>query len=110
MPRQPSEIVGSAGSWDRSPFPFRRPPFFSPLTSTSTVSSEPAHDRVASLNTLGYSPVPLRGYLDFIAAIADEFPTSKKPFIVSVTGTAEEVAECHDMIRAAAAKLPMPLA
>ncbi|GAW25681.1 putative dihydroorotate oxidase [Rosellinia necatrix] len=54
----------------------------------------------ASLNTLGYSPIPLDEYLEFIRQIGAEEGEGKgagarKPFIVSVTGTPGEVAECY---------------
>ncbi|KAI8624832.1 FMN-linked oxidoreductase [Xylariaceae sp. FL1651] len=79
----------------------------------------------ASLNTLGYSPIPLDEYLGFIRRIDEEeeeesegpeeehHPSSatakgddsggagtrrKKPFIVSVTGSPDEVAECYRRI------------
>lgn len=58
-----------------------------------------------SLNTLGYSPLPLKEYLGFIKVISDGLPdttsSSKriKPFIVSVTGTVEEVVECYKQLR-----------
>ncbi|KAL3427928.1 Dihydroorotate dehydrogenase (fumarate) [Phlyctema vagabunda] len=52
----------------------------------------------SSLNTLGYSPIPLDEYISIIADIVASDTHSRansKPFIVSVTGTAEEVAECY---------------
>ncbi|KAI0974188.1 hypothetical protein F4678DRAFT_401912 [Xylaria arbuscula] len=77
----------------------------------------------ASLNTLGYSPLPLDTYLGFIRQIYEEEERrgdediagrekggrdgdennlerrkKKKPFIVSVTGTPDEVAECYRRI------------
>ena len=81
----------------------------------------------ASLNTLGYSPIPLDTYLEYIRVIdeveqeenqrgvsrdreADVGKQGKrdrrrKPFIVSVTGTLEEVAECYLRISRAAGAL-----
>jgi dihydroorotate dehydrogenase (fumarate) len=59
----------------------------------------------ASLNNLGYSPIPLDGYLRFIQMINEELEVTggmqkgtRKPFIVSVTGTPDEVAECYRRI------------
>jgi len=54
--------------------------------------------RDASLNNLGYSPIPLDQYLDFIREIDRERVEKGKPFIVSVTGTPDEVAECYRRI------------
>ncbi|KZF26486.1 FMN-linked oxidoreductase [Xylona heveae TC161] len=67
----------------------------------------------SSLNTLGYSPIKLHEYLDYITEIVhseghDKEDTGnaaaaihkqqKKPFIVSVTGTAEEVGKCLELV------------
>ncbi|KAK5634595.1 hypothetical protein RRF57_010308 [Xylaria bambusicola] len=85
----------------------------------------------ASLNNLGYSPIPLDTYLEYIRVIDDEEQEKgkenkngievgrgtdgnevesegakrRKPFIVSVTGTPDEVAECYARISRAAAGL-----
>jgi len=74
--------------------------FFSPSGSVSTIGAQPngADDELASLNTLGYSPITLAGYLSFIKSIAAEHPSSKKTFIISVTGGPEEVAQSYGMI------------
>ncbi|KAF1356809.1 hypothetical protein BDV97DRAFT_374453 [Delphinella strobiligena] len=55
-----------------------------------------------SLNTLGYSPIPLAGYLDFISAITSKsgVGSKEKPFIISVTGSPAEILECYKMITA----------
>ncbi|TVY42701.1 putative dihydroorotate dehydrogenase A (fumarate) [Lachnellula subtilissima] len=50
-----------------------------------------------SLNTLGYSPIPFESYIGMLirmneAGILNN--ATPKPFIVSVTGTAEEVGRC----------------
>ena len=50
---------------------------------------------LSSLNTLGYSPVPLQQYMEMIEAIEEKHPgLQQKPVIFSVTGTPEEVREC----------------
>ncbi|KAI1750788.1 hypothetical protein F4782DRAFT_233556 [Xylaria castorea] len=75
----------------------------------------------ASLNTLGYSPIPLDGYLGFIRRINEEEVNAevqenegrrrrRKPFIVSVTGTPDEVAECYRRIARCAGDIGIPLA
>ncbi|KAI1187374.1 hypothetical protein F5B17DRAFT_453289 [Nemania serpens] len=79
----------------------------------------------ASLNTLGYSPIPLAGYMGFIERINEEEEEKKiktetktegntkrksKPFIVSVTGSPDEVAECYRRVAALATRVAMPIA
>ncbi|KAF1841123.1 FMN-linked oxidoreductase [Cucurbitaria berberidis CBS 394.84] len=76
---------------------------------TTSSASGPNKDQegnegtTGSLNTLGYSPTPLKEYLGFIKTISDEIcdvPNGKhnKPFIISVTGTVDEVVECYKLI------------
>ncbi|KAM7223333.1 hypothetical protein V8F06_001210 [Rhypophila decipiens] len=63
-----------------------------------TVQSAPQN---GSLNSLGYSPYPLKTYLDWIRTIVAEQSSPPPPptaFIVSVTGTPEEVAICYKLI------------
>jgi dihydroorotate dehydrogenase (fumarate) len=59
----------------------------------------------SSLNTFGYSPTPFKQYLDLLRQIRDSgflttdcpFPGKRprvKPFIVSVTGSPEEIGQC----------------
>jgi dihydroorotate dehydrogenase (fumarate) len=65
----------------------------------------------ASLNSLGYSPLTLETYLSFIKAISDEQPARcSKGFIVSVTGTPEDIAASYKLIASAATQLNFPLA
>ncbi|KAF2832937.1 FMN-linked oxidoreductase [Ophiobolus disseminans] len=72
-------------------------------------ASEPNKDKggtpeqSGSLNTLGYSPRLLKEYLEDIKTISDGLKDRKdgehyKPFIISVTGTKEEVVECYKLI------------
>ena len=72
-----------------------------------------------SLNTLGYSPLPLSTYLSYIQTLNAEFCSAPvpqhgrkthKPIILSVTGTAEEVVSCYHLISTTQAKVRMPLA
>lgn len=56
-------------------------------------------DFKASLNTLGYSPIPLSGYLSMISQVIEQSTLPgetrvNKPVIVSVTGTVDEVVGC----------------
>ncbi|OIW28976.1 FMN-linked oxidoreductase [Coniochaeta ligniaria NRRL 30616] len=62
----------------------------------------------ASLNSLGYSPVRLDEYLDMVKTIAHEQESpQRKWFIISVTGTPEEVAISYTHILAAQRSLPL---
>lgn len=65
----------------------------------------------ASLNTLGYSPIPLSTYLDFISSVttATSSTTPIKPFIVSVTGTPTTVSQAYNLICTAQLSIPNPL-
>ncbi|KIX95447.1 uncharacterized protein Z520_08964 [Fonsecaea multimorphosa CBS 102226] len=71
--------------------------------SSSNSPSEP----VSTLNTLGYSPLTLSEYLGIINEIVGQrhlgtdTPT-KKPFILSVTGTPDEIAMAYALIANAA--------
>ncbi|TPX17618.1 uncharacterized protein E0L32_012098, partial [Thyridium curvatum] len=77
------------------------------VASSSSSSSRPRPSGTgtanASLNTLGYSPHVLQTYLSFIRAIAADPDVPRAPgktFIVSVTGSAEEVARCYRLVAA----------
>lgn len=61
----------------------------------------------ASLNSLGYSPLPLAEYLENIKTIAGKVDgPRRKWFIISVTGTPEEVATSYTLILQAQRDLP----
>ncbi|KAK4229662.1 hypothetical protein QBC38DRAFT_508089 [Podospora fimiseda] len=89
--------------------------FFNPSSHNPTSpnpqpsSNDPSEDQTASLNTLGYSPLPLETYLNFIKQIAPLHKSSgsKKPFIISVTGTPKQVTDSYRLISATAASLPI---
>ncbi|RFU23653.1 hypothetical protein B7463_g12685, partial [Scytalidium lignicola] len=102
-----------------SPFPhdptIHQYTFFSPSTgrSTTTITTQGRPTKVkpsetSSLNTLGYSPISLDEYLGIISQIrkSDSFTRvmqerkTCKPFILSVSGTAEEIAACYQKIAA----------
>lgn len=83
--------------------------------------SQLAGNENASLNTLGYSPLNLESYLGFIETIAataaasapsssSSFARPNKGFIVSVTGSPEDVVNCYRAISETAARVPFPLA
>ena len=72
---------------------------------SSSLPRPPENHHSASLNTLGYSPIPLDEYLSHIRAIslsdtaaAAAAAAPRKPFVVSVTGSPDEVAECYRRI------------
>jgi len=90
--------------------------FFDPVTHAtngeagSSTSSAPVPE-TASLNTLGYSPIPLGTYLSYISDISTEQSSpTKKLIIVSVTGSPDEVAECYRLIAEHSLNVNMPLA
>lgn len=65
----------------------------------------------ASLNTLGYSPIPLATYLSIITKITTTAAASKKtqttkPFIISITGSPTDIAECYRLISATQLQIP----
>ena len=74
-----------------------------PVSTTTSDASQP----ISTLNTLGYSPLTLSEYLGIINEIVGQrhlgtdTPT-KKPFILSVTGTPDEIAMAYALIANAA--------
>ncbi|CBX92429.1 hypothetical protein IAQ61_006176 [Plenodomus lingam] len=92
--------------------------FYNPKTlSASEPNKDQARtqDSTGSLNTLGYSPIPLQGYLDFISTINSGLSDLKegchyKPFVISVTGSVEEVIECYKLISSHQRSVRMVLA
>ncbi|RPA72246.1 FMN-linked oxidoreductase [Ascobolus immersus RN42] len=75
-------------------------------TRTTTLNGYPHDDSIhqyttqstTTLNTYGYSPHPLSYYLDAIKTIITEDGNQKKPFIISITGSPEEVAHLIQQI------------
>ncbi|KAK6854481.1 hypothetical protein PG995_009574 [Apiospora arundinis] len=89
--------------------------FFDPVTHANAQTVSPSMaapiPETASLNTLGYSPIPLETYLSYISDISKgESTPTRKLIIVSVTGAPEEVAECYRLIAEHSPKVNMPLA
>lgn len=69
---------------------------------------------VGSVNSLGYSPITLDGYLAILARLSGSLPahTHRKTVIVSVTGDPPSVARCHEriLLSAASSAIRFPLA
>ncbi|KAF7554131.1 hypothetical protein G7Z17_g3138 [Cylindrodendrum hubeiense] len=92
--------------------------FFNPGSSkpdkgTSSTPVAPAghtESAAASLNNLGYSPIPLDGYLGFLTELAREHAQIRKTIIISVTGSPQDIQTCYERIKAASKDLPFPLA
>ncbi|KAI3542539.1 dihydroorotate dehydrogenase [Colletotrichum abscissum] len=98
--------------------------FFDPSTakpSAAPNSSAPEAPRsqlgpadVASLNNLGYSPLPLQTYLDFISQLPEGHGHHghhhRKLIIISVTGTPSEIAQSYALIASFSSKTTHPLA
>lgn len=68
----------------------------------------------SSLNTLGYSPIPLDTYLSMLPKVVaesslQEEKRNSKPFIVSVTGSAEAVRDCYLKIQETQLAMRNPL-
>jgi dihydroorotate dehydrogenase (fumarate) len=80
-----------------------------PVSDKSTSSAK----GLASLNTLGYSPIPLGDTLEniktIIGGLSEEQLNHYKPVIVSITGSKDEVVECIKLIERAQQTLPVPL-
>lgn len=88
--------------------------FFNPTTHQSAEANiaTSSADQTASLNTIGFSPYTLAEYLGFIQTISNEQPAvdGLKPFIVSVTGTPEEMREAYRQISQFRPNVKMELA
>lgn len=87
------------------------------LFDAATHNSEQDQDKLsghenASLNTLGYSPLTLETYLDFIRTIAATSSPLRpgKGFLVSVTGSPGDVVQCYKLIATTQAQVPFALA
>src|SRR5262245_40688291 len=70
--------------------------------SRSSVHPPQSANLSASLNNLGYSPLPLTEYLSFARTLSSSSApsTCRKPIIISVTGTPDEIAQCYDHVSA----------
>lgn len=97
---------------------FQHDPSVHQFTLFDTTTHQSEQDRAkllgpenASLNNLGYSPIVLKTYLDFIRAIS-ALPTARsdKGFVVSVTGSPEDVVKCYKLISHAQIGVKFPLA
>lgn len=90
--------------------------FFSPFDQSLSTFDDGhvSSDYGGSLNTLGYSPIPLIEYLAMLekvvasSTLSDSRRTTKA-FIISVTGSADAVCECYEEIQAWQSDLQNPL-
>ncbi|KAK1810068.1 dihydroorotate dehydrogenase [Friedmanniomyces endolithicus] len=92
--------------------------FFNPhshsLKPSDVSDGEVPADYSSSLNTLGYSPIPLSAYLAMIPKVTQNstLPSEErasKPFILSVTGSPAEVRTCYHLIQTAQTSIQNPL-
>jgi dihydroorotate dehydrogenase (fumarate) len=65
-------------------------------------------NELSSINSYGYSPYPLEQYLAWIKEVHAQHPTSPKPFIVSITGTASDVELAFLKIQEVRKELKLP--
>ncbi|KAF2223078.1 hypothetical protein BDZ85DRAFT_198491, partial [Elsinoe ampelina] len=83
--------------------------FFDPQTHSPIPSSTPDYtitpQHSSSLNTLGYSPLPLSTYLDFTTSLRPTSP-SPKPIILSITGTPSQILTAYTLIHTHSLTLP----
>ncbi|EGR45861.1 uncharacterized protein TRIREDRAFT_67494 [Trichoderma reesei QM6a] len=66
----------------------------------NTSSSNIPTDKLplASLNTLGYSPLPLSEYLSIISSFTHSPPSSPKTIIISITGSPSQISSSYALI------------
>jgi len=78
---------------------------------SNTLKDKRSPNSNSTLNTLGYSPIPLPEYLQIIERIVTSVKrgAKKKPFVVSVTGSADEVVRCHGLISDCSHRIDHPL-
>ncbi|KAH7176446.1 hypothetical protein EDB81DRAFT_772642 [Dactylonectria macrodidyma] len=84
-----------------------------PDKGTSSTPETPVghtENATASLNNLGYSPIPLDGYLQFVKELARKNPQIQKTIVISVTGSPKDIQTCYELIEAAAKDIHFPLA
>lgn len=96
-------------------FAFFNPTSHAALPANADQAGEP--EDTGSLNTLGYSPVLLEEYLEFIKTISKSLPSNPvdgrehfKPVIISVTGSADDVVACYKLITLCQRNVRMVLA
>jgi dihydroorotate dehydrogenase (fumarate) len=108
-----SLINGFNHQHEQHQYLFFNPSSATPNKGTSSNQTPPKDhtvDATASLNNLGYSPITLDEYLGFLMEISRRLPHLQKTFIVSVTGSPEDIQESYRRIETASKDLPFPLA
>lgn len=70
----------------------------SPTSSSDEGKSDPAS--YSSINSYGYSPLPLGAYLDYLSSLVPSASAQLKPFIISIAGsTPAAIRACAGLIR-----------
>ncbi|QDS74484.1 hypothetical protein FKW77_006874 [Venturia effusa] len=82
---------------------------YPPASDSSSPAPSQCARASASLNTLGYSPLPLSETLHNVELVSAEVGWRGKGWIISVTGTAEEIKECYRLISLVGEKVVMQL-
>jgi dihydroorotate dehydrogenase (fumarate) len=88
--------------------------FFDPQTLNSRPDPAASANNTGSLNTLGYSPIPLAKLVELLKGFANELSNritdpgtlekanrKGKPIIISITGLPEELRRCYQVIKSA---------
>lgn len=82
--------------------------FFNPQTLNSSPDPAASAKNMGSLNTLGYSPIPLPKLVALLKEFANELSNREKqetrkgkPIIISITGFPEELRQCYRVIKPA---------
>ncbi|KAG8425913.1 dihydroorotate dehydrogenase [Metarhizium acridum] len=84
--------------------------FFDPASNRAPKTAPSAAAPVGSINSLGYSPLPLDAYLAALARLSASLPSVRKTAVVSVAGSPSSVAACYAHILAASPRISLPLA
>ncbi|KND88956.1 Dihydroorotate dehydrogenase (fumarate) [Tolypocladium ophioglossoides CBS 100239] len=78
----------------------------------AALGNDAEREAVGSVNSLGYSPIPLDGYISIVRRLETALPAAvaRKTIILSVTGDPAATAKCYAHISRAAPSISFPLA